>query len=86
MIEVHLYGDLRRYAGKTDPREEAIAWVPYHPGMTVADVLRQIGIDPDREVSNIFINGRYDYHARSHLVQDGDRLGVFPKNMALLYC
>ncbi|HXF69035.1 MAG TPA: MoaD/ThiS family protein [Thermoflexus sp.] len=86
MIEVRLYGDLRRYAGKTDPREEAIVWVPYRPGLTVADVLREIGIDPEREVSNIFINGRYDYQARSRLVQDGDRLGVFPRNMALLYC
>ncbi|SNB51661.1 MoaD/ThiS family protein [Thermoflexus hugenholtzii] len=86
MIEVHLYGELRRYAGKTDPREEAVLRIPYREGLTVADLLREIGIDPEREVSNIFINGRYDYHARSRLLRDGDRLGVFPRNMGMLYC
>jgi molybdopterin converting factor small subunit len=52
----------------------------------VADLLRELGIDPEREVSNIFVNGRYDYHARSRLLRDGDRLGVFPRNMGMLYC
>jgi hypothetical protein len=55
MIEVHLYGELRRYAGKTDPREEAVLRIPYREGLTVADLLRELGIDPEREVSNIFI-------------------------------
>jgi hypothetical protein len=36
--------------------------------------------------NSYFINGRYDYHARSRLLRDGDRLGVFPRNMGMLYC
>jgi hypothetical protein len=48
-------------------------------------VLQRLGIDPEAEVSNVFINGRYTYAAGGRDVVDGDRLGVFPKNMGMLY-
>jgi len=86
MIDVRLFGSLRRFAKQSSVTAESIARVTAEPGDTVADVLRRLGIDPEQEVSNIFVNGRYAYKAREIRVQDGDRLGVFPKNMAMLYC
>jgi hypothetical protein len=55
-------------------------------GDTVGDVLFRLGIEPAREVGQVFINGRYVHAALATPVGDGDRLGVFPKNMAMLYC
>ncbi len=84
-IEVRLYGSLRRFAEDSAVTAESIARVPAEPGDTVAAVLRRLGIDPEREVGNIFVNGRYSFTARQKVVKDGDRLGVFPRDMALLY-
>lgn len=86
MVEVRLYGSLRRFAEDAAASTESIAHVPWREGDTVEAVLRRLGIDPDREVSNIFVNGRYHYGARQLKVADGVRLGVFPRNMSLLYC
>ncbi len=86
MIEIHLYGKLRRFAENPAPDAESIARVEWERGNTVADILERLGVPVEKEVSNIFINGTYHYRARSMRVRDGDRLGVFPRNMSLLYC
>jgi molybdopterin converting factor small subunit len=86
MVEVRLYGRLRRFAQNPEVTAESIAWVPVEGEVKVAEVLRRLGIDPEKEVSNIFINGRYSYDARERMVRSGDRVGVFPKDMAMLYC
>ncbi len=86
MVEVRLYGRLRRFAENQAPDAESIAWVIWQSGDTVEIVLNRLGIDPTGEVSNIFVNGLYHHKARELQVNDGDRLGVFPKNMAALYC
>jgi molybdopterin converting factor small subunit len=85
MIEVHLYGHLRRFAANAAVNTESIAQVAWHKGDTVADVLTRLGVD-HAQVSNIFINGTYHYRAREMRLNDGDRLGIFPRNMCLLYC
>ncbi|MFQ6057272.1 MAG: MoaD/ThiS family protein [Anaerolineae bacterium] len=84
MIEVRLYGVLRHYAENKEVTGESIVYVPLEGQDTVQDVLKRIGIEP-QEVSNIFINGTYASTALKSRVQDGDRLGVFPRNMGLLY-
>ena len=86
MVEVRLYGRLRRVAEHPEVTADSIAWVRVAGDTTVDAVLRRLGIDPEHEVSNIFINGRYFYDARVRAVRDGDRLGVFPKDMGMLYC
>lgn len=86
MIEIHLYGSLRRFAENPAVNAESIARVEWRKDDTVADVLTRLGVDHTNEVSNVFINGTYHYRAREMRVQDGDRLGVFPRNMSLLYC
>ena len=45
-------------------------------------ILARMGIALE-DTSNIFLNGELSAPARS--VSDGDRLGIFPDDMALLY-
>ncbi len=85
MVQVHLYGNLRRFAENPAMSAESIALVEWRKGDTVANLLARLGID-HTEVSNIFINGTYYYDPRKMRIMDNDRLGVFPRNIGLLYC
>lgn len=82
MIEVHLYGKLRRFAPNKETAGDSIVLIDAARASTVSGVLSEIGITPD-EVSNIFVNGELSAPGRA--VADGDRVGVFPEDMALLY-
>jgi len=83
MIEVHLYGKLRRFTDNLDPARESIVKVKIKKDDTIGDVARRIGI-PDKDLGpNIFLNG--EYSALSRKVNNGDRLGLFPDDMVLLY-
>ena len=57
MIEVRLFGDLRRYAKDARPASDTILYLPAAETATVGQVLARIGIDPG-EVSHVFLNGR----------------------------
>ena len=83
MIEVHLYGKLRRFTDNQDPTRDSIIYVPVEDGNTIGDIIRHIGIPPEALGSNIFLNG--EYSALERKVKNGDRLGVFPNDMQLLY-
>lgn len=83
MVEVHLYGRLRRFAPEPAPTGESVALVPVRVEDTIAAVTERLGIPADELGTNVFLNGRY---ARlSHRVRPGDRLGLFPDDMDLLY-
>ena len=83
MIEVHLYGKLRRFTDNQDPTRDSIIYVPVLDGDTIGNIIRHIGIPLEALGSNIFLNG--EYSALERKVKDGDRLGVFPNDMQLLY-
>ena len=83
MIEVYLYGKLRCFTDNQDPTHDSIAYVPVEEGDTIEDIIRHIGIPHEALGSNIFLNG--EYSALGRTVNDGDRLGVFPNDMQLLY-
>jgi len=83
MIGVHLYGKLRRFTDNQDPTRDSIVYVPVGEGDTIEDIVRRIGIPYEALGSNIFLNG--EYSALDRKVKDGDRLGVFPNDMQLLY-
>ena len=83
MIETHLYGKLRCFSDSSDPRRESIISVPLEEGDTIRDVIERIGIPLDDLGLNIFLNGEYSNLSRP--VRDGDRLGIFPDDMQLLY-
>jgi hypothetical protein len=80
-IEVQLFGELARRCGATTAlplRRD----VPVASGARIADVLAALGVQPD-EVGHLFVNAQYS--AASRPVKPGDRLGVFGRDMALLY-
>ncbi len=83
MIEVHLYGKLRRFTDNQDPALDSITYIPVEEGDTIEDITRRIGIPHEELGSNIFLNG--EYSALERKVKAGDRLGVFPDDMQLLY-
>jgi len=83
MVEVHLYGKLRRFTDNLDPARDSIVYVPVKKGDTIEDIVKRIGIPFEELGSNIFLNG--EYSALERKVKDGDRLGLFPDNMQLLY-
>ncbi|MDP6043440.1 MAG: MoaD/ThiS family protein [Dehalococcoidales bacterium] len=82
MIEVRLYGKLRRFTDNQDPTRDSIIYIPVETGDTIEDIIRRIGIPPEEVGSTIFLNGRYVVLNRK--VKDGDRLAIFPDNMAMV--
>jgi len=105
MVEVHLYGSLRRYAADSRPDRESVGRLEPRPGETVGTLLEWLGISP-AEVSHIFLNGTLLFtrnamapwlgyqQARADAptqdqgldfpLRDGDRLGLFAQDMAML--
>jgi molybdopterin converting factor small subunit len=83
MIKVHLYGRLRRFADKQDPSSDSILNLPFEGEETIEDIVKRIGIPHEELGRNIFLNGTLS--ALSRKVEDGDRLGLFPWDMSLLY-
>jgi hypothetical protein len=83
MIEVHLYGKLRRFTDNQNPSRDSIINVPMEDGDSIENIAQRIGIPLEELGSNIFLNG--EYSALTRKVNDGDRLGIFPNDMQLLY-
>ena len=108
MIEVHLYGKLRRYASASRASGQSVVRLEVEDVVTVATLLEQVGIAPD-DICHVFLNGtilstqnsmapwlKYQQAIpgsveRSDAIEpldtrvyDGDRLGVFAHDMALL--
>jgi hypothetical protein len=81
-VEVHLYGKLRRAADCNDVAGDCVVRVPVAEGTTIADVLARLSIALE-DTSNHFLNGELSAPGRG--VGPGDRLGIFPSDMATLY-
>jgi hypothetical protein len=56
VVEVHLYGQLRRYAANPRPDQESVVRLDLQPGETVGTLLERLGIPP-AEAYQIFLNG-----------------------------
>jgi len=83
MIEVHLYGRLRRIAAQTAATSDSVVRVPPEGADTVRAVAARLGIAEEELGSNLFVDGRYA--TLDSPVPDGARLGLFPHDMQLLY-
>ena len=57
MIEVHLYGSLRRHVENSSGSSETVLHLPADGENTVGQVFEQVGIEA-AEVSHVFLNGR----------------------------
>jgi len=70
-IELRIFGNLREYVkGSENPLS-----ITVHKDATIVDLLKVAGI-PLEEANVIFVNAR-QAHAHS-LLQEGDRVGIFP--------
>ncbi|MFX1379488.1 MAG: MoaD/ThiS family protein [Promethearchaeota archaeon] len=82
-INLKLFGDLRQ---KADPKVTGTLSLQLKINEVaisrVSDILRKFNIE-DSEVSHIFVNGIYAGHKKK--IKSGDRVSLFPRNMALLY-
>lgn len=83
MIEIHLYGKLRRFSEQKSPLQESILYVNARDGDSIRIIVKRIGIPLNELGRNIFLNGEYSGLERQ--VKDKDRLGIFPDDMQLLY-
>ena len=83
MIEIHLYGKLRRFSEQKSPLRESIVYVDARDGDSIRSIVKRLGIPMDELGRNIFLNGEYSGLERP--VKDEDRLGIFPDDMTLLY-
>lgn len=57
MVEVHLYGKLRRYNGGIKAGQDSVLMLDPSPGETIATLLAGEGI-PVEEIHHIFVNAK----------------------------
>jgi len=81
MIEIHLYGNLRALVSGSQASEDTVLTTEYVKNETFAQLAARFGLNPD-ELGDCFING--NLAKADHLMEDGDRVGLFPFNMVLL--
>ena len=84
VIRIKLYGDLREKTPilKNDHGVPSTLDLNASEMKTVLDVLNKFNITED-EISHIFVNGRYSGIEKE--VKTGDRIGIFPKRMGLIF-
>jgi hypothetical protein len=56
VIDVHLYGKLRRYAPASGASGRSVVRLEVEEGETVGTVLKRVGIPPD-DICHVFLNG-----------------------------
>jgi molybdopterin converting factor small subunit len=82
-ILVKLFGDLATKISKQkSPKSPTNVEISAEGIKRVSDILKKLSID-ESETSHIFVNGVYSGFNKK--VSDGDRVGIFAGNQALLY-
>ena len=83
-ILIKLYGNLRENVKNVDlERGLPVTFnIEENNVHFVYDIIEKFAISED-ELSHIFVNGKYCVIGKE--VKDGDRVGLFPKNMALMF-
>jgi len=83
-LSVKLYGDLR----DKHPNKIKKLGLPNTLNLeitglkTVLDIFKQLSIE-ENEISHVFVNGIYS--GAGKILRDGDRIGIFPKKMAIMF-
>jgi molybdopterin converting factor small subunit len=83
-ILVKIFGDLRKKIGGYTISDALPLNVRIESNGidTITDILNKFAIEKE-ETYHLFVNGTYSGFNKK--VKDGDRVGLFPKNMSLLY-
>jgi len=84
VITIKLYGDLREKSPQLNNDTALPSTLNIEPEelKTVMDILNKFSIIQD-EISHIFVNGKYSGSGKE--VKNGDRIGIFPKRMGLIF-
>ena len=84
IILIKLYGKLREYVKVIDLKKGFPVTLNIEESNVhfVYDIVEKFVISED-ELSHIFVNGKYCGIEKE--IRDGDRVGLFPKNMALMF-
>lgn len=82
-ITVKLFGDLRKKCTNNFTGGlPSLITINNKELAKISDLLEYLNIKQS-ETSHIFINGVYSGFSKK--IKDGDRIGLFPRNMGLLY-
>lgn len=81
MIEIHLYGTLRKLVEGSCASEDTAMLIESKEGETFGQLIERIGIEKDK-IGDCFVNGVLA--KEDDLIGDGDRIGLFPFNMVLI--
>ena len=82
-ILVKLFGDLaKKISNQKSPKSPTNVEISTEGIKRVSDILKKFSIE-ESETSHIFVNGVYS--GLNKKVNDGDRIGIFAGNQALLY-
>jgi molybdopterin converting factor small subunit len=82
-ITVKLFGDLRKKCSNDVTGGIPSLVTINNKGLaTISDLLEYLNIKQS-ETSHIFVNGSYSGFSKK--IKDGDCIGLFPRNMGLLY-
>jgi len=83
-IKVKLYGDLRKKALQHNSNAGAPSTLNLEDDeiKKVFDILKKFNIE-ETEISHIFVNHKYSKSRKE--IKNGDRVGLFPKNMGLIF-
>ena len=83
-LQIKLFGDLKekvQYKGTVVSAPTTVS-IANEDITTVLDILKKLVIN-ETEISHIFVNGKYSEIGRR--VKNGDRVGLFPRRMALMF-
>jgi len=83
-IKVKLYGDLREKVKQINNEIglPSTLNIEIDGITTVLDILDKFSITQE-EISHIFVNNKYSSPGKE--VKNGDRIGIFPKRMGLIF-
>lgn len=82
MIGIYLYGKFREMVPGYTIDSECKLEMETQDEETVSSIMDKLGIRAD-DVAHIFLN--HQYSSPSRKVRSGDRLAIFPIEMAVLY-
>lgn len=83
-IKVKLYGDLREKLTQINNENglPSTLNIEIDGITTVLDILNKFGITQE-EISHIFVNSKFSGTKKD--IKSGDRIGIFPKRMGLIF-
>ncbi|MFW9788715.1 MAG: MoaD/ThiS family protein [Candidatus Thorarchaeota archaeon] len=81
MIEIHLYGSLKKLVEGSRLSEDTILMMEFVENETYSELILRMGLKL-QDLGDCFINGTIA--KKNQVLSDGDRVGLFPFNMVLL--